>query len=355
VLNGIKCKFGVCADIYSYTGVTFGAKDSGTPSNLSFYEVYQKLPLYELKSMIDILYIYMADAGSSARTDLTQAYHHLPALAPLYGGLSGCLETKKAGSGYSVFMDLCNGKSSQQWVYDRAKGTLRNSGSVSDPATGQCLGVTGRVLPLQVIASPCTDPKDKNHKLQQWTYDPETHTLLNGTGTALKFLTGDLSVWADAPGSTPEYLWGAEGVTGTVPPYSDTMRPGEVMHKGESRVSHNNTYELILQIDGNLVFYNKTPKPTLPTVEMPAVIWASNTNGRPVDRVVMGTDGNLAIYPPSTKCRTLPCSLSAPIWQTGTGGHTSSNLRVQDDGTVIIYDKNSKEIWPPSSATFITF
>jgi Ricin-type beta-trefoil lectin domain len=352
IVSGIKCGFydkNTCADIYS------GYKAS---SGLGVYAVYRDLPLYELKAMVDTLYLYTRSVSDPARTDLTQNYHHLPTYWPVYGIQQECLEAKKVEFGYSVSINPCNGKSSQRWVYDRAKGTLTNSGSVIEPASGQCLGVLGGSLPLQVVASQCTDPKSPNHKPQQWTYDPETHLLRNGTGTVLKFVAGNGSVSVTTSGYTPEFQWGAEGLitiplpynaSFTIPPFSDAMKPGEVMHKGDSRVSHNNGYELILQTDGNLVLYDKTPKPTNPTIEVPTKIWASNTNGRAVDRVVMQPDGNLAIYPPSGDCALLPTCNSRPtaaIWQSGTRGHASSKLRVQDDGKLIIYDASSNAIWP---------
>ena len=220
------------------------------------------------------------------------------------------------------------------------------------PASGNCL-------------EKCADdPKDVAyykavHKLQQWLYDPKSNIVYHGTGTVLKFTDGNSTVWT-APRlyyDTPEYLWRAEGFIAGKTPFSDIMNPGEILHKGESRVSHNNTYELILQMDGNLVFYDKTPTAIMPDREVPHAIWASNTNGRAVDRVVMQTDGNLAMYPssdpiclpgPSLNVSVVPgpCSdRTTAVWQSRTRGHPSSHLRVQDDGSVAIYDQNFAGIW----------
>lgn len=355
ILSGIKCGYleGICADIHSRYQLS--SKDLGK------YGIYRDLPLHELKSMIATLQFYLLKA-SDRPTDLTQNYHRVPAFWPVRG-IDRCLEATKSEFGYSVALGYCNDSKSQDWVYDRARGTIRNSGSVVDPASGQCLGVIGSTLPLRVIASKCADdPKDVAyyktvHKLQQWLYDAKSNIVYHGTGTVLKFTDGNSAVWTAPRLDTPEYLWRAEGFIAGKTPFSDTMNPGEILHKGESRVSHDNTYELILQMDGNLVLYDKTPTAIMPDREMPHAIWASNTNGRAVDRVVMQTDGNLAMYPPSDPICLLGPSLNVSVvpgscsgrttavWQSNTRGHPSSHLRVQDDGSVAIYDQNSAGIW----------
>jgi Ricin-type beta-trefoil lectin domain len=339
-------------------------KQSSNYAISGWYAVYANLPLYELKALIDALYFYVQpadpdnpDKGETAnplRYDLAQNYHRLPLFWEPNGPF--CLQiNKREGTtifvGYSVQMASCLDVGTQKWVYDRVKGTIKNSGSVVDPATGQCLRVNGASTEVQVIASGCLDSKDPNYKLQEWTYDPESDILLNGTGRILKVHPEDapISVWAGPPGIEvldDQWEWRVDDIVPGVPSFSDTMNPGETMYKGESRVSRNNTYELILQTDGNLVLYDKTLTAIMPYWEVPHAVWASGTNGKNVDRVVMGTDGNLAIYPPSVKCRVQPCSPQAPIWQTVTQGHPSSHLKVQDDGLVVIYDKQSKQIWP---------
>jgi hypothetical protein len=118
------------------------------------------------------------------------------------------------------------------------------------------------------------------------------------------------------------------------------------MHEGDSRVSHNNTYKLILQTDGNFVLYDKTPAAVAPGRERPYPDWSSHTDGRAVDRVVMQTDGNLVMFPPSSDCFSAPCNgRPKAVWQSGTRGHPSSHLRIQDNGHAVIYDGSSNDIW----------
>jgi hypothetical protein len=366
ISDGIKCGRDVCAEIHTGYQVPAG--------NLLRYAVYRDLPLFELKAMIDALYLYT----QGPMADLAQNYHRLPLD---WEPGEYCLESATAGEfGYSVYVSSCIGTSTQQWVYDRAKGTIKNSGSVVDPASGQCLGVIGgavnRGMELQVIASNCADDpnNDKDyynavHRLQQWTYDPESKFLLNGTGTVLRVhsRSSPISVSAAPYIGTPEYKWRADNRIAGKPPFSDTMRPGEAMWKGQSRVSHNNAYELILQTDGNLVLYEKCTSSrascsirTTSTTELPVPRWSSGTKGRAVDSVIMQTDGNLVIYPPSSCSFSSLLDAVAPyassavescggrlrgIWQTYTRGHNFSHLRVEDNGSVVIYDQNSSPIW----------
>jgi ricin-type beta-trefoil lectin protein len=339
MLTGIKCGpySSVCADIYSRYQVPAGNKLWG-------YAVHAALPLYELKAMIDTLYLYT----HAPTADLTQNYHRLP----WSSDLSRCLAVKKGEFGPSlVFMGWCDGSSSQQWVYDRKSGTVRNSGSVANPASGYCLGVTGDIVyvhgtNLQVNVSNCS-----GSKRQQWTYDPESRVLLNAMGTALEIEQTDYSVWT-APRwryDPPNYLWQADQIILGMSHFSDTMAPGEKMYKGQSRVSNNNRYELVLQTDGNLVLYSKVtdPPPALP-VERAVALWASNTNGRAVSHVVMQSGGNLVIYPPAIPCpprqRCDPFALPRAIWASNSNGRPRSNLIVQDDGNVVIYQQTTP-IW----------
>jgi hypothetical protein len=405
ILSGIRCGGNICTEIHSGYQVE---------SSLGGYGLYGALPLYELKALIDTLYLYT----HSPQPDLTQNYHRLPNSDSPYL----CLETKKRGSGLSVGMADCDGSNSQQWVYDRRIGRVRNSGSAAmgTLASGECLGVTGGVKSelggefiLNVNVSNCTD----DDRGQRWTYDPEAHVLLNAMGTALAFQwnfsvsTEPYTVWTEpytgrVYGKDPELVagcnelskdkverclsqlpldedaalvaackntvfvpksreqqclsqlpkgvpnpvryrdlaavtWQADQKLGEIAPgvpipFSDGMKPGEVMYKGQSRVSHNNQYELVLQTDGNLVLYQKTSDNA--PLEKAVQRWMSYTKGKDVDRLVMQRDGNLVIYPFSTakqKCPNLQiCDNS--IWQTGTGGHPGSHLKVQDNGEVVI-------------------
>jgi hypothetical protein len=99
---------------------------------------------------------------------------------------------------------------------------------------------------------------------------------------------------------------------------ANTLGPGEILHKGEYRVSSNGRFEFVLQHDGNLVLYDTSPYRPL---------WSSQTNGKAVLRVVMQHDGNLVMYGPA----------GAVQWASHTAGQPGSILVVQDDGNIVIY------------------
>jgi hypothetical protein len=174
----------------------------------------------------------------------------------------------------------------------------------------------------------------------------------------------DIGAYAISFGDSSTVQWRADQPIPGIPAFSDTMGPGEIMHKGESRVSDNNRYELILQPDGKLVLYAKLTD-RFP-LERPVPLWSSNTNGKNVDRVVMGRDGNLAMYPPPAPRQTcsqpidLPIGPTEPgstvttvvcdssIWQSRTTGHPGSRLKVEGDdnkGRVSIYDQQNELNW----------
>ena len=88
-------------------------------------------------------------------------------------------------------------------------------------------------------------------------------------------------------------------------PSGSVLVPNPLRSQLNSLVSLNDSFELIMQQDGNLVLYKIDPKN-----QKTSAIWASNTNGRTVGQCVMQTDGNLVIYTPDNN----------PIWATGTQG-----------------------------------
>jgi hypothetical protein len=386
ILAGIRCgKYGraasVCAQIHSL----YVDREAGS-TGLWGYAVYGDLPLYELQSLIDTLYRYT----NPAHPDVTRNYHRLPSGKKPWL----CLEARGVEFGpSSVFMNLCDGGRSQQWVYDRQRGTVTNSGSVANPASGECLDVSGGVAysdrwgyrgnltgggELRVGVSPCSA-----ERRQQWTYDPERRVLTSAMGTALAVDWNDLEwdVWT-VPGwlvygpaggppvglrfyDTSTVEWQADGIIPGSSPFSNALAPGEILSKGQSRVSSNNRHELVLQHDGNLVLYEKVAD--APPLERAAPVWSSRTSGRAVSHAVMQLDGNLAIYGPGNSCTgkgmcgdfiaqaidaTGPCPLGGPcdglvpqaIWSSRTTGRPGSHLVVSDDGHVIIYD-GATAIW----------
>ena len=106
---------------------------------------------------------------------------------------------------------------------------------------------------------------------------------------------------------------------------SDTLRPGEVLNRGQSLVSNNGQYHFVQQDDGNLVLYKAGES-----------LWASGTNGVAVEKCVMQGDGNLVLYRYNGE----------PVWASNTAGKPGAYLVAQDDGNVVIYyDPPVEAVW----------
>jgi hypothetical protein len=122
------------------------------------------------------------------------------------------------------------------------------------------------------------------------------------------------------------------------PAIANTLVPGRELSPGETILSNNRQYTLILQHDGNLVLYRSGGGP----------LWATWTQGKPVTKAVMQTDGNFVLYD----------NLNRAVWASWTHGKPGSYLIVQDDGNVVIYSPTatwnsgtSQTSAPPSSTT----
>jgi hypothetical protein len=105
---------------------------------------------------------------------------------------------------------------------------------------------------------------------------------------------------------------------------SDTLNPGELLHKGGSISSNNGAITFVLQDDGNLVLYNQSGQP----------LWATGTNGKEVSQAIMQLDGNFVLYGPT-----------GALWASGTDHYPGSHVIAQDDHNVVVYDPQSKARW----------
>jgi hypothetical protein len=195
---GLPCTWCVdavaCADIYTGTSAT--AISNAMPWNTrdarieearqeAYDEVYRKLPLFELRSLIDSLTLYMTGVK-----DLTAKYQRIPVShAP-----SLCLDVQwgNLAAGTPVWLWDCNGGDAQWWVYDRQRGTIVN------PPSGKCLDVQwGSTTP----GTPVWLWDCNGGDAQRWTYDPETRVLENALGTVLDIQWGNLQA------GTPVWTW----------------------------------------------------------------------------------------------------------------------------------------------------
>jgi len=95
-----------------------------------------------------------------------------------------------------------------------------------------------------------------------------------------------------------------------------SLPPGGILLPGAGLYSANGRYYFVMQTDGNLVLYLGS-----------RALWATGTNGQPVQRAIMQEDGNLVLYDHQGQ----------PKWASGTHGNPGAYLLVQCDGNVVIY------------------
>ena len=113
-----------------------------------------------------------------------------------------------------------------------------------------------------------------------------------------------------------------------------TLRPGEELAQGESVVSPNGKYRLILQNDGNLVLY---------ATASDTALWDSRTVGQSDRRLVMQHDGNLVLYE-------LPLAQLKALWHSGTHDSPGAFLTVGDDGDLNIGLDDGTVLWSTGTA-----
>jgi len=99
------------------------------------------------------------------------------------------------------------------------------------------------------------------------------------------------------------------------------------LQPGQSLVSPNGKYALLMQFDGNLVLVH----PWTPGIR---AVFASGTVGHPGAVAVMQFDGNLVVY-----------LGTRPLWSTGTFGNPGAWLALQDDGNLVVYSAQNRALW----------
>ncbi|MGH8613428.1 MAG: RICIN domain-containing protein [Gammaproteobacteria bacterium] len=190
-----------CADIYTGLEATGGfrpapATRQETINRLTAQlsgEVLRQMPLFEMRSMLDVLYLY-ANGGPDLTQDFKQIY---VAAAP-----NLCLDVQWGNPtpGTPVWLWGCDGDHAQRWVYKRhSADDERQSGTIRNPVYDKCLDVQwgnpAPGTPVQIW--------DCNGGLaQKWTWDPETQVLQNALGTVLDIQWGALQA------QTPVWTWG---------------------------------------------------------------------------------------------------------------------------------------------------
>lgn len=102
------------------------------------------------------------------------------------------------------------------------------------------------------------------------------------------------------------------------------IMPGYGIWANQQIVSANQYYRLVMQSDGNLVYYRSNG----------TVRWAASTNGTGAMVAIMQGDGNFVMYDGNW----------SPIWATNTAGHPGAHITTQDDGNLVVY-WNGQAIW----------
>ena len=103
------------------------------------------------------------------------------------------------------------------------------------------------------------------------------------------------------------------------------LAPGWALYPGQGIYSDDREYVLIMQADGNLVYYRTTDW---------AVRWHSGTHGRGGYAAPMQGDGNFVVYN----------SGWGALWNSGTQNHPGAYLAAQNDGNLVIY-WNGQALW----------
>ena len=127
------------------------------------------------------------------------------------------------------------------------------------------------------------------------------------------------------------------GLKATPRPPSDKMAVGSELRPGQSRVSHNGSYRLSLQTDGNLVLYMVHVDKSVEVMWVPV-----KDRDAPGKVAAMQGDGNFVLYD------TDPPVLSGAIWASHTENFPGATLIVQDDGNVVLYQAG-KAVWASQS------
>jgi D-alanyl-D-alanine carboxypeptidase/D-mannose binding lectin len=134
---------------------------------------------------------------------------------------------------------------------------------------------------------------------------------------------GNLVIYTEA---ADRALW--QSSTLVLPP---RISGGQTVPSGGTLVSEDGRHRLVMQADGNLVFYRSG-----------VARWSTGTAVAGA-RLVMQADGNLVVYDPANRA----------LWSSGTRGYTNAFLAVQDDGNVVIYDAAAtRALWQTNTRLY---
>ena len=111
---------------------------------------------------------------------------------------------------------------------------------------------------------------------------------------------------------------------------SDWLQPGDYLSRGDSMISRDGRYEMVLGTDGDIVLSRIDGER--------AVLWRSKTKDLGGIRLVMGYDGNVVLRDRKSNV----------VFSTKTSWDQPGKLVLQGDGNLVLFDKD-KPIWGSGS------
>lgn len=151
-----------------------------------------------------------------------------------------------------------------------------------------------------------------------WTATPDApnsagRLVLDDWGN-LQVLVGDSAVWA-AVKSPPR---------STLHPSGNTLGPGEKLTPGQRLQSPNGQWQLVYEVDANLVLYLDKHR-----------VWTTATSGKVAGQAVMQSDGHFVLYNPQ----------HVFYWKTGVLGFSDGRLVLDDEGNLVVLRGADEVAW----------
>jgi hypothetical protein len=301
--------------------------------NSAAWYVRSKLPLFQLRSMIDQLYTFLHPSW-----DFTQLEHRISSEP----AQNLCVDVPGANTANGTPLQLypCHGGANQQWTYDRTTGQIRNG-------IGTCMDQRWSVNPGTVPGTWACDvpqgtPARISNTAQMWSYDPETRTLMNGLGTTL--MASSFAQWAPLwnEGQGAGFLSTLTHQNGDLAWRDDVVLPSSscgTLHAGEGLNVGSSVGSNLYSCDGRFDLVVSQSGLSLWEVDggNQSLLWAQSIGGlNGGSFVAMQGDGNFVAYPGPGITAT---------WASNTAGYPGAYLAVQSDGNVVIYDATNQWRW----------
>ncbi|MBM7824453.1 YD repeat-containing protein [Arcanobacterium pluranimalium] len=137
------------------------------------------------------------------------------------------------------------------------------------------------------------------------------------------------------PHTSTRYDEGIDGLAASYYTVKDrpmsVLSPWQELHPGDSITSTDGRFRFVYQTDGNLGVYGPN-----------GAMWASNTAGRPSNRLLLQSDGNMALF-----------NGTSVAWMTGSVNPYGGDVRleIQNDGNLVIRSQ-AGAFWHTNTARF---